>query len=306
MKNSTRAARIGLVLAGGGARGAYQVGVMEYLAEVDISLAAVAGTSIGALNGAVVAAQGSPDAAVEHLVNVWDEVGRTAGHADSGLGAVSDVVKLARGPVLHPEFIDGVLDRHVDLAQLCLPFWVAAFPGVPDDNWFADIVRSVTGAQSEWIKVNDLAMAQRKEAVLASAALPFIVPGRRVDDRLYRDGALGGVYANAPLGSLMAESPLDLILVTHLQRGVLWDASRYPTATVLEIRPSEALVSPGVTGNAISLLDFSARRLNELRELGYRDAERTITTARVLLGPFPRRREAQDVMLEAVRELDSP
>ncbi|MFD8811286.1 patatin-like phospholipase family protein [Streptomyces sp. NPDC059627] len=306
MKNTTRAARIGLVLAGGGARGAYQVGVVEYLAELGISLAAVAGTSIGALNGAVVAAQGSPDAAVEHMVNVWDEVGRAAGHADSGSGTVPDVVKLARGPVLHPEFVDSVLDRHVDLAQLSLPFWVAAFPGVPDDNWFADVVRSVNGAQSEWIKVNDLAAAERREAVLASAALPFIAPGRRVGDRLYRDGSLGGVYANAPLGPLMAESPLDLILVTHLRRGVLWDASRYPTATVLEIRPSEALVSPGVTGNAVSLMDFSARRLNELRQLGYQDAERTITGARALLEPHLRRREAQDTMLEAVRELDSP
>ncbi|MFF3580625.1 patatin-like phospholipase family protein [Streptomyces mirabilis] len=304
MKNTTRTPRIGLVLAGGGARGAYQVGVVEYLAELGVSLAAVAGTSIGALNGAVVAAHGPLGEAVDYMVSMWDEVGRTAGPAVSGVGTVPDVVKLARGAVLRPGFVDSVLDRHVDLTRLNLPFWVTAFPADPDDNWIADVVRSVNGVQSEWIKVNDLAVPERREAVLASAALPFIAPGRRVGDRLYRDGGLGGVYANAPLGPLMSESPLDLILITHLRRGVLWDAGRYPSATVLEIRPSEALVSPGATGEAISLMDFSARRLNELRQLGYRDAERIITEARVLL-EFPRqRRKAHDVMLEALRELD--
>ena len=45
----------GLVLAGGGSRGAYQIGVWQALRELDFQIQAVAGTSVGALNAAMVA-----------------------------------------------------------------------------------------------------------------------------------------------------------------------------------------------------------------------------------------------------------
>ena len=50
---------IGLVLSGGGAKGAYQVGIIKALAEMDVPIAAISGASIGALNGAVAASSDS-------------------------------------------------------------------------------------------------------------------------------------------------------------------------------------------------------------------------------------------------------
>lgn len=47
--------KIGLVLAGGDAKGAYQSGLVKYLAEIDFAPLMIAGTSIGALNGAILA-----------------------------------------------------------------------------------------------------------------------------------------------------------------------------------------------------------------------------------------------------------
>lgn len=44
----------GLVLAGGGTKGAYEVGVWKALKELNISITAIAGTSIGALNAALI------------------------------------------------------------------------------------------------------------------------------------------------------------------------------------------------------------------------------------------------------------
>ena len=41
----------GLVLGGGGAKGAYQVGVMKALQEYGIKISAISGSSIGAING---------------------------------------------------------------------------------------------------------------------------------------------------------------------------------------------------------------------------------------------------------------
>lgn len=44
----------GLVLDGGGARGAYQIGAWKALREAGVKIEAVAGTSVGALNGALI------------------------------------------------------------------------------------------------------------------------------------------------------------------------------------------------------------------------------------------------------------
>lgn len=45
----------GLVLAGGGCKGVYQIGVWRALREMGVSITAVVGTSVGAMNGALVA-----------------------------------------------------------------------------------------------------------------------------------------------------------------------------------------------------------------------------------------------------------
>lgn len=63
---------LGLVLSGGGAKGAYQAGVLRALTEEGVFATQVAGASIGALNGALVAAAPTQQAAVEHLQKVWD------------------------------------------------------------------------------------------------------------------------------------------------------------------------------------------------------------------------------------------
>ena len=61
--------KYGLVLAGGGARGAYQIGVMRAIRELGIEISAVCGTSIGAINGALFA-QGSYEKACE----MWRDI----------------------------------------------------------------------------------------------------------------------------------------------------------------------------------------------------------------------------------------
>jgi NTE family protein len=67
----TNTSRIGLVLSGGGAKGAYQVGVLRYLAEAGITVDAISGASIGALNGAIIANAKDLKEASEHLEHLW-------------------------------------------------------------------------------------------------------------------------------------------------------------------------------------------------------------------------------------------
>ena len=66
--------RIGLVLSSGGGKGAYQVGAVRRLAELGLSPSAIAGTSVGALNGAILASQTSFNEGVKSLEAVWDRL----------------------------------------------------------------------------------------------------------------------------------------------------------------------------------------------------------------------------------------
>ncbi|WP_031487630.1 patatin-like phospholipase family protein, partial [Streptomyces bicolor] len=67
-----RPLRIGLVLAGGGAKGAYELGVLDCMAEMGAQVSAIAGTSIGALNGAVLASEETFFHGVEQLARFWE------------------------------------------------------------------------------------------------------------------------------------------------------------------------------------------------------------------------------------------
>jgi NTE family protein len=64
---------IALVLQGGGALGAYQAGVYEALAEADLHPDWIAGISIGAINGALIAGN-APEARVDRLRAFWERV----------------------------------------------------------------------------------------------------------------------------------------------------------------------------------------------------------------------------------------
>ena len=69
---------VGLVLSGGGAKGAYQVGVLRGLAELGVAVDAVSGASIGSLNAAMIAC--APDLAT--AAQRMDETWRAMGHTD--------------------------------------------------------------------------------------------------------------------------------------------------------------------------------------------------------------------------------
>lgn len=64
--------RVGLVLSGGGAKGAYQVGVVKALGELGARVDAVAGASIGALNGAILASAPSLIEGARRLEKLWN------------------------------------------------------------------------------------------------------------------------------------------------------------------------------------------------------------------------------------------
>lgn len=76
MISSTRGdgASVGLVLSGGGAKGAYQAGVLKALSELDVQVDVIAGASIGTLNGAIISAADNQAQAASNLRQLWLEL----------------------------------------------------------------------------------------------------------------------------------------------------------------------------------------------------------------------------------------
>ena len=68
--------KIGLVLSGGGARGAYQAGIVQALAEGDLYVDVISGASIGSMNGAVISAAPGFAEGARRVVELWQDQAR--------------------------------------------------------------------------------------------------------------------------------------------------------------------------------------------------------------------------------------
>lgn len=104
--------KVGLVLSGGGAKGAYHVGVVKALHEVGAQVDAVAGASIGALNGAILAAAPSLQEGAVRLETLWMDLANSSplklnfpaylqflaasGLHFAGAGVLNEIVKKAQ------------------------------------------------------------------------------------------------------------------------------------------------------------------------------------------------------------------
>lgn len=183
---------VGFVLGGGGSLGAAQVGMLRALAERGIVADLVVGTSVGALNGAVVALD--PHDAVARLTPVWAMMTRR--HVFPG-GPLGQARTLRRGRThLFPNtglraVIDSHLPRDATFADLAVPFGA--------------VTMDVTTAAAHVLRDGPLA-----PALLASAAIPGIYPSVTIDGRQLYDG---GVVANVPLIQALAMGARSLVVL---------------------------------------------------------------------------------------------
>jgi len=293
--------QIGLVLAGGGAKGAYQTGAVRYLAEIGLQPQIIAGTSIGALNGAILAANTSFDYAVELLDRIWTKLGETGvikPHQDIAISALNQAAKafiptfrhwlvdfaIQTGisnqdkALLDSQPIETMLREAVNSSELRngIELWATVFPSLKipglDYDWLLDIIRSQIGTKAQWLCVQD---CQNDETLynllLASAAIPFAFPQRKVNGQYYVDGALGD---NIPLGALASRGCSHAIVI-HLDDSAIWDRHDFPKQTVIEIRPSKLVKKSDfpLIGEIHSLLDFSPENIANLKLIGYQDAK---------------------------------
>ncbi|MFZ5556134.1 MAG: patatin-like phospholipase family protein [Pseudomonadota bacterium] len=209
--------RLALTLQGGGALGAYQAGVYQALEEHGFEPGWVAGTSIGAINGALIAGN-PPGARTAKLRAFWERV------ADRSLTAAGD------SPALRP-WVGAFAAWNAILAGrpgFFSPRYAPAACGAPEALSYYDTAplrealaelvdfgRLNAGAPRFSVGAVHVASGRLRyfdsryqrigpEHVLASGALPPGFPAVRVDDELYWDG---GIYSNTPLEIVLDDHP---------------------------------------------------------------------------------------------------
>ena len=301
--------KIGLVLTGGGAKGAYHVGALKAIAELGVPVHAVAGASIGALNGAVVSAAGSMWQAHKNLLSIWqalgdDDVIAMSKNAPAYLAMLAGMgVAFRAMPVLGagtlvaskvaeylgvdmPQLDGHVLDdtHLVKLLEECtdpeslkkgLPLYVSVYEtegGVEDIyGVFKSIFRFGNTRESEFLHIQRLLDSEMHEALMASAALPILFRAREVQGKRYTDGGQGDWYG---VGGNTPVKPLidagcDTVIVVHLCDGSMWERTQYKGANIIEVRPQSMLA----VGNPVAdVLGFDNTRITSWSEQGYQDA----------------------------------
>jgi len=246
------------VLGGGGVLGAAEVGMLRALFERGIRPDLVVGTSVGAINGAVVAADPTP-AAVERLGTVWEEL--SSGGVLTG-SVLARVRTLARTRThLHPrEPLRDLLEQHLTVrtfAELAVPFQcVAASIERAAEHWFTD--------------------GELVPAVLASCAVPGLLPAVEVDGEHYLDG---GLVHSIPVGRAVALGA-DTVYVLHvgrIDRPLRPPARPWEVATVaFEIARRHrfaadlAALPPGVALHVLPSGEEAPPSAGDLRSLRYR------------------------------------
>lgn len=257
--------KVGLVLSGGGGKGAYELGVFMALQELGIAecIEVFAGTSIGAINAALFA-QGDLTAAM----GMWEEVTidkliplsklqlikRGIGIAIGGkmiqINKNYVAQKMAEGAVSKAGAIE-IIDKYVDIEAI----------KTNEKVCFATCTE-LPSLEATYFRINEHDARMGKEMVIASASLPHIYDCAEVLGKKYVDG---GVVDNTPVRPVV-EAGCDLVIVVQLSPGAHLDRSLYPGVLILEIVPRY------VIGNILTgtlNLDYEAKKYRIKQ--GYQD-----------------------------------
>jgi len=195
---------LAFVLGGGGVLGAHEVGMLRALAEHGIKPDVVLGTSIGAVNGALYAADPTL-AGVERLAELWQESSWSERSAGATLRRVTT---LARSGT-HLESLSDLRERLIKV----LPVTRVEELQVP----FQCVAASIERAAEHWFDRGPLA-----DVVLASCAVPGILPPVPIDGEHFIDG---GIVNSIPVSRAVA---LGARRIYVLQVGRLEQALKPP------------------------------------------------------------------------------
>jgi NTE family protein len=207
---SLGAMTVAFVLGGGGVRGAVEVGMIRALLERGIVPDLVVGTSIGAINGAAVAADPTM-AVVEHLEQAWGSPTASAVYGDSWWRQMQRLAQSRthlNDPAPLRALLESVIGADARFDDLKVPLAVCA--------------SSIERAAEVWFDSGPVI-----DAVLASASVPAALPPTLINGEHYVDG---GIVNSIPVGQAARRGATTIFV---LQVGRVEEPLSVPT------KPSE-------------------------------------------------------------------
>jgi NTE family protein len=272
----------GLVLAGGGARAAYQVGVLQALKEILPEprinpFAIICGTSAGAVNAGALAVHADDFArAVDNLLGVWrnfeprhvyraDFAGATA-NSIRWLAAFlfGAFIKNRRISLLDNRPLEHLLARHMDFSRIDVNIKAGALDAVAitcsgyTSGQSCSFFQSVDSMEG-WQRSQRIGIKTHigVEHLMASSAIPFVFPAYKLNREFFGDGSMRQVAPVSPALHLGA----DRVLVVGTAR----IRSEEPDRTRGDLFPSLAQIA-GHVMNSI-FLDSLAVDLERLERI---------------------------------------
>ena len=258
----------GLVLEGGGAKGAYQIGAWKALKEAGIHVKRIAGTSVGALNGALIAMDDFEKAEriwetirYSRVMDVDDELVeqlKTSGLKDIAALGLSELIPAAK-KVLK--------DRGFDIAPLR-----SLIEEVVDEEKIRNsekelyvVTYSLSDRKPMVVNVKEVPDGEIADMLMASA---YLIGFRRekLGGKYYMDG--GGVN-NVPIDVLIEKGYKDILVFRIYGYGV-------DTERRLKVPDDVHLYHVAPRQDLGGLLEFDRRRARKNMVLGYFDAKRML------------------------------
>lgn len=257
--------KIGLVLAGGGGKGAYELGVWKALDELKLTkyITVFSGTSIGAFNSVLFAMND-----MKKADELWEEVtmdklvpiskselikrgiGLYIGGKNLQLAKKFLNDKLEHGAIANDGAIE-VVEKYLD------------FNKIKENNKICYAAcTKLSDFSAKYFKINDFDEETGKKIVLASASLPLIYDCTEVLGEKYIDG---GIADNVPIQPVYGEN-CNIIIVVLLSKEAQVDRTLYPNSKLIVISP-ENLDENTITGTLN--LNTDAKRIRIIE--GYND-----------------------------------
>lgn len=255
-----------IALEGGGAKGGYEIGVWQALDEAGIKYNAVSGTSVGALNGGLMAMRDLPRAIdawnnmkLGKVIELDEEQEENLSRAFNGDIGLDDVQRLI------PEALEIIKNRGLDVAPLRA--WVRevvdarAIKESGVELYIATV--SITDRKALEVKVNDLPEDQICDMLLASAYHPTFKL-EKLGGKFYTDG---GFVDTLPLHALVTNGYKDIIAVRipgigHNRRFKMPD----------DVNVTYIATNADLGG----VLNFDAEQSRRDMAIGYLDAKRVL------------------------------
>lgn len=262
--STTENLQLGLVLSGGGARGAYQAGVIKALQEIQqqsqIPFAKIiCGVSAGAINAAFVASQiDQPDAGASKLWDTWTDIRAEEVFKTDYASVTRNALKLVRGVSL------GGLSKSLRPLQMGLlntsPLRDLLSQRVPferiEENLKSDCLTGLAVSatdystsfgvtfvqgrreQKMWHSANRFSLEANIsiDHIMASSSIPLFFPPVEVDNRYFGDGCLRNTAPLAPAIHMGAEKLLVVGVRNQKKIEEYEKPSLYPSlGTVLSV-----------------------------------------------------------------------